>query len=185
MTGGRSPPRSYGVRPDCGLAASASYWAKRLPADARLAEPSRLFAWAAVVAACGVVVLLLALLERTRFALFVAAVVQAGLVLAIVTAALPQLDGHISPRSAYLAGRDLSESGQTLSAYKLHRAWRYGLNFYFHREIPEWDPATGGGAWVYMSLDRLRELEKAGARIHEARVVARQALLILVQPAQK
>ena len=165
-----------------GLAGSASYWAKRLPADARLTEPGRLFAWAGVVAGCGVVVVLLALLNRARFALVAAAVVQAGLVLAIVTAALPQLDQHVSPRSAYLAGRDLSQSGQILSAYKLHRAWRYGLNFYFQREIPEWDPATGGAAWVYMSLDDLRELEKSGARIHEARVVARQALLVYVEP---
>jgi 4-amino-4-deoxy-L-arabinose transferase-like glycosyltransferase len=168
-----------------GLAASAGYWARRLPADAHLGEPSLLLTWAAVLAACGIVILLLSLLGRVRLALMAAAIVQAGLVLAIVTVALPQLDRHVSPRTAYLVGRDLDAAGQTLTAYKLHRAWQYGLNFYFQRKLPEWDPATGGAAWVYMSLDGLRELERAGVRILEARIVSRQALLVHVEPGQK
>jgi len=168
-----------------GLAASAGYWARRLPADAGLGEPNTLLTWAAVVAACGAAVLILAMLGQTRFALIVTAVVQASLVLAIVTVVLPQLDRHISPRTAYLVGRDLNESGQTLGTYKLHRAWQYGLNFYFQRELPEWDPATGSAGWIYTSLDGLRELEKAGVRILEARIVSRRALLVHVEPGQK
>jgi 4-amino-4-deoxy-L-arabinose transferase-like glycosyltransferase len=168
-----------------GLAASAGYWANRLPAGAGFAEPKPLLAWAGAVAACGVVVLLLAAVGRARVALAAAAIVQTGLVLAIVTFALPQLDRHISPRAAYLAGEHLSEAGQPPSVYKLHRAWRYGLNFYFRQELPEWDPAAGRAAWVYTNLDGLRELEKSGARVSEAEVISRQALLARVEPGQK
>lgn len=168
-----------------GLAASAGYWAKRLPADAPFGETRVLLTWASIVAACGIVILLLSLLGRVRLALLAAAIVQAGLVMAIATLALPQLDRHVSPQTAFLVGRDLDAAGQPLSTYKLHRAWQYGLNFYFRRELPEWNPATGGAGWVYMSLDGLRELEQSGARILEARVVSRQALLVHVEPGQR
>jgi len=65
---------------------------------------------------------------------------------------LPRLDNGISPRS--LASRLLRRgaAGDNIALHELPRAWRYGLEFYLNRELPEWLPSNSEPEWVLGSF---------------------------------
>jgi 4-amino-4-deoxy-L-arabinose transferase-like glycosyltransferase len=48
------------------------------------------------------------------------------------------------------------------SAYKLRRSFLYGISFYLHREVPEWNGNTGERNWVFTTPKEMSELGGRG-----------------------
>lgn len=162
------------------LAGSAGYWLRRLPKESGLADPHRVLVWIVLAAAGGLATALLGA-RRPAAGVLVAALLMAGLAEGVNRNVLQQLDAHLSPRAAARAGQSHAPADPIL-VYRVHRAWRYGLNFYLHRELPEWTPQSPRPGWLYTSAAGLMELERQG--IHPA-IVERsspQAILVRLEP---
>ena len=50
------------------------------------------------------------------------------------------------------------------SAYKLSRSFQYALNFYQHREVPEWSPDATQAGWVFVQAGQMNELRALGLK---------------------
>jgi 4-amino-4-deoxy-L-arabinose transferase-like glycosyltransferase len=48
------------------------------------------------------------------------------------------------------------------SAYKLRRSFLFGVNFYLHREVPEWNGNTGERNWVFTTPREMSDLGRMG-----------------------
>jgi len=161
------------------LAFSAGYWLSKLPPDAPLRNRSEILPWLVMAGVAGAAVVALAWLRRPAMALGIAALLIAGFVELANRAAVPALDAHLSPRAAASALPAGNE--QEVAVYRLHRAWHYGLNFYLHRELPEWKPELAAPKWIYASEDGAAELARTptGAKIVQR--ISRQAVLLRLE----
>jgi 4-amino-4-deoxy-L-arabinose transferase-like glycosyltransferase len=74
------------------------------------------------------------------------------------------LDERLSARNAPQSARVVwnSFSPEKSSTYKLTRSFQYGLNFYFHRELPEWLPDRTTPGWVFALAKEEAELRNRG-----------------------
>jgi 4-amino-4-deoxy-L-arabinose transferase-like glycosyltransferase len=74
------------------------------------------------------------------------------------------VDGRYSVRPAPQAARLMwnNYSYERSSTYKLTRSFQYGLNFYFHREVPEWSPTRTLPGWVFALAKDEPELRDRG-----------------------
>jgi len=74
------------------------------------------------------------------------------------------LDQRLSARAAPKAARIVwnNYSPERSSTYKLPRSFQYTLNFYFHRELPEWSPDGRARGWVFASAKEEFELRQRG-----------------------
>jgi 4-amino-4-deoxy-L-arabinose transferase-like glycosyltransferase len=113
------------------------------------------FVWATLVLwAGGFAALTLGNLRRLSLALIISVltvvVATAG---AFTGYAGPSLDHHVSVRYATQAAKLIwsNYSPEHTATYKLPRSFQYGLNFYFHRELPEWSPNRTEAGWVFTS----------------------------------
>lgn len=61
---------------------------------------------------------------------------------------LPRLDSQISSRPLARELLKANPSGEDVGVYDIPRAWHYGLNFYLHRDLPEWTPGSAEPTWV-------------------------------------
>jgi 4-amino-4-deoxy-L-arabinose transferase-like glycosyltransferase len=105
----------------------------------------------------GLAVIGAALTRRPRLGqLF--AVITMLLTIATAYDALIELNRYISPRSV-ISDIEQGNIGNTY-VFKMPRGWHYALNFYVHREVPEWTPATRGNAIVVTNEAGLAELKK-------------------------
>ncbi len=76
-------------------------------------------------------------------------------------AVLPSLDPYVSARPhAQFLRNDLHP--ERIFTYQLRRTWKFGLAFYFHREIPEWSPQDPDAALVLTSREGFEKIVKAG-----------------------
>lgn len=115
----------------------------------------------------------------------VAAAVAASLFVTFLVAAstdqlLPILDPRISPRAVARAAAEHRGDGADIATYKLPRAWNYGLNFYFGKEIPEWT-LQPGYPWVITNDAGYKELRRLGVHPVEERRISRQSTLLHVE----
>ena len=74
------------------------------------------------------------------------------------------LDQRYSARNASQAARIVwnDYSPERSSTYKLTRSFQYTLNFYFHREVPEWSPDGSTRSWVFALAREESELRNRG-----------------------
>jgi len=70
-----------------------------------------------------------------------------------------KLNRELSPRTV-VSDISPADAGRTYS-YRMQRAWLYGLNFYLHREVQEWTPATSGSSLVVTSRRNFQELKRS------------------------
>jgi len=159
------------------LAASAGYWLRRLPPEAGLGDPRRTLRWTATAVAGGLVVALLGVLRRPRLGVLLVAVLTAALVEAANRRVLPQLDPYLSPRTA---ARARAGAAEDLAVFDLRREWRFGLNFYFHRELPDWNPQAPRHAWLYTNVAGVAGLERLGVRFTVVERTSPEAMLVHV-----
>jgi 4-amino-4-deoxy-L-arabinose transferase-like glycosyltransferase len=87
-----------------------------------------------------------------------------AITLALVGASRQMIDDSVSARSvlqaASIVWRDYSP--EKCAIYKLPRSFQYSLNFYFHRELPEWSANQSIAGWVFTSPKEEYELRKRG-----------------------
>ncbi len=110
----------------------------------------------------GVASFILRNLPRTLLVNVIALIVVVGLTLPGDTREI--LDGRLSARSSPAAAPMVWKdySPERSSTYKLQRSFKYGLNFYFHRELPEWSPNRAQPGWVYAPGKETHELRDLG-----------------------
>jgi 4-amino-4-deoxy-L-arabinose transferase-like glycosyltransferase len=75
-------------------------------------------------------------------------------------AALPWLDSKVSARPIARNVVDKPEVMNEVMALRLRRGWQYGLNFYLHRELREWNSSETRQRYVISSPAGVAELEK-------------------------
>jgi len=96
----------------------------------------------------GIVTTVLAFMSRPAAAIMsLALFVAAGIIVANFTV-LPDLDSQISSRSLAKILAQKGISAENLSVHELPRAWKYGLDYYFNRDLPEWAPRTSEPRWI-------------------------------------
>jgi 4-amino-4-deoxy-L-arabinose transferase-like glycosyltransferase len=115
-----------------------------------------------IIAVGGIPILIMANLRR-GLALSVCALLLA-IALALTGNARELLDQRYSSRDAPQAARivwnDYSPEGS--STYRLTRSFQYSLNFYLHRELPEWSPDRRTPGWVFAMAKEKAEMENLG-----------------------
>jgi len=122
--------------------------------------------WAAsALVGGGMVSAVLGNLRRLSFSLITAVLaVIAAINLALSGTSRRAIDYSVSVRpatqAARLAWHDYSPEQST--TFKLTRSFEYNLNFYFHRELPEWSPNRSKPGWVFASPDEEFDLRKLG-----------------------
>jgi 4-amino-4-deoxy-L-arabinose transferase-like glycosyltransferase len=82
------------------------------------------------------------------------------------TGDLWELDAGVSARPAAQSSINHLPQAELdiATAYKLQRALKFGLNFYFHRELAEWAPPVGHSSIIFTSYKNSLELEQVGIR---------------------
>lgn len=164
------------------LGAAASFWLGRLPLQFILAKPNQVVAWVTPLFLGGLAIALLALRRRPAAALLAGAALMAGLVEAANRRALPRLDKYLSPRVAARALQNPPGAAENISAYRLRRAWGYGLNFYLHQELPDWTPQSARPGWVYTNDEGVKQLQRQGVKCFVTVRGSPQVLLVRVEP---
>ncbi len=101
-----------------------------------------------VVFLFGIAIVVLVFKSRPGEALLCVALFVAVTVEIANFALLPGLDKQFSARQ--LAGEILKTdpSGGNVVVYRLPRAWKYGMDFYLNRDLPEWAPGSGDPEWI-------------------------------------
>ena len=136
-----------------------------------------LYVMAALVG--GLIVIGAALLRQTRAGLTFCVVLVLFL-LNLVYVSISKLDPLLSARSC--AGQIGVERAANTYSFKLQRSWQYQLNFYLHREIPEWSMNVAGEAVVVTGAKNLGELEKNAQVIAMVSEQSPEAEVVVVRP---
>ncbi len=160
------------------LAASAGYWLRRLPPESGLADAHRVLGWLLLAAVGGLAVAALGLTRLPGAAVLAATLLMAVMIEGANRRVLPRLDACVSSRAAARAGQ--AQATENLSVYRLRRAWRCGLNFYFRRELPEWSSQSPRPGWVYTTPAGLAELARQGVGVAVVERTCPQAWLVRV-----
>jgi 4-amino-4-deoxy-L-arabinose transferase-like glycosyltransferase len=65
---------------------------------------------------------------------------------------LPKLDTQVSARRPAKILIDDGVSPETLSLYRIPRAWEYGLDYYMNRRLPEWGAGADELEWILSDI---------------------------------
>jgi 4-amino-4-deoxy-L-arabinose transferase-like glycosyltransferase len=98
---------------------------------------------------------------------------------------LPRLDWTLSARHAAQALTARGGPDAHAAAFKLNRAWLYGLNYYLRVELSEYDPASREPAYVFVSREGLETLLRLGIHCVEIDSLSEKAQLVRIAPAEK
>jgi 4-amino-4-deoxy-L-arabinose transferase-like glycosyltransferase len=113
----------------------------------------------------GLLVGVLAIRHRLRFGLFTAALAML-LLIAEVERLLPDIDAGVSARSAAYAIKSgwPEFSAENAATWQLNRSFVYQLNYYAHKEIPEWKPGDPRPALLFVAKGKQQEAANYGFR---------------------
>lgn len=127
------------------------------------------------------VVIVLALRRHLEPAVLVAAVVVAALVFGITNTFLPAVDAYFTARNTARA-LEQKAANRPVYVYGVRSAWRYGLDYYLHRQLPEW---AGRKYGVVVTSDAgVLELAHQGYGVNDiTRPAPDVAILVLEPPA--
>ncbi len=92
---------------------------------------------------------------------------------------LGKVDAHYSPREA-AKGVGGEPARENVYVYRVHRAWKYGLEFYQKKALQEWDEGVAMPAWVFTTREGMVEMEKTGRRVHVVESKSANATLVYV-----
>jgi 4-amino-4-deoxy-L-arabinose transferase-like glycosyltransferase len=112
---------------------------------------------------CGVLILWYGLKRRLDRAIVCAACTVAILIILANRLFLPMLDYSVSARTAakYLLDQHrLDYEQKTVAVVGLPRAFAYGLNYYFERDLPTWTFESVGNGVVYTTPETIPELQR-------------------------
>ncbi|MBZ5702860.1 MAG: glycosyltransferase family 39 protein [Acidobacteriia bacterium] len=100
--------------------------------------------------------------RRRNAALLSSVLAVVLLVQAIEHWQLPTMDGYLTPRKTVRMVLAADPAPQNVFTARMDRSWQYALNFYFHRELPEWTPASPTPSYVFASGAGLAALREHG-----------------------
>jgi len=147
------------------LGVTANRFSNRIPfvTDIRPAPTVALFALFLVLS--GAVLGIRGLLRPGRVQLALAAIVL-PVFMTFGTENLWELDAGVSARPAAQSAIDHLPPLElaTATTYKLQRGLKFTLNFYLHRELPEWAPPVGHSSIIFTTHKNSVELEEMGIR---------------------
>jgi 4-amino-4-deoxy-L-arabinose transferase-like glycosyltransferase len=132
-----------------------------------------------VASLAGVLVVFLAMLRQQMSALL-ASVISLLLLLNLVYVSLEKLDPQLSARST--SKKIAAPNASNAYAFKLDRGWHYQLNFYLHREIPEWSLTVPDETIVVTNAKHLAELRKLSSEVTVISDSSPQAEIVSVKP---
>ena len=132
----------------------------RLPINSREILGKTIEGGAVVTIVMGTSVAVLGLM-RKRIALLISILIVPFFVEAIGTTVLPQLDPFISARFHADYFRN-DRYPNRIFTYHITRSWQYGLNFYFGREIQEWNPDDAGAALLMTTPQGFADVRQRG-----------------------
>ena len=115
------------------------------------------------------VVIVASLRARPATVILVCAVSLAAVLEIASLRFLPLIDPIVSARPHAEFMRN-DQHPDRIFTYQLSRSWSYGLNFYFHRQLPEWSPADPLPALVLTTqagIDQIRKLGRVSGEIEE------------------
>jgi 4-amino-4-deoxy-L-arabinose transferase-like glycosyltransferase len=164
------------------LAGVTGYRLSRLPSQLEAMTGPEMTVWIAAIMIVGLIVAGLGWARKYWASLALAALLMAGLIEGVNLRIAPMIDHEVSPRAAARAVLALGDGPGGARAYRLHRAWRFGLNFYFHGELPEWRPGSEPSPRTLVTSEAgARELETAGAHVTMSKRISRQAVIVRVE----
>lgn len=145
------------------LVISFVFWGERIPFAVDYFPPGPLSLVLVVVILTGLVTIILGLRKRSRVAMALTVLTFIVCIGWSLTGDTQwSLDEGISLGFAGLTPSQVrARFQQPVYTYKLNRSFRYALNFYFERELPEWDFKGQRPAVVFTSPGRMKELGKA------------------------
>jgi 4-amino-4-deoxy-L-arabinose transferase-like glycosyltransferase len=132
-----------------------------------------------VAAVGGLIVIGAAIVRQTRAGLTFSVVLVLFL-LNLVYVSISKLDAQLSARGC--ARQIGMERAANTYSFKLQRSWQYQLNFYLHREIPEWSPDIAGEVTVVTNKKLLAELEKSAQIVTAVSELSPEAEVVVVRP---
>jgi 4-amino-4-deoxy-L-arabinose transferase-like glycosyltransferase len=109
----------------------------------------------------GAVIAALGSRGRIAAALLTNAALVAALVCAATWGVLPSLDTSLSTRTSAMVAAP-AIGGGAVDTYKIHDAWKYGLEYYLGRAMPEWTPAESMPILVFTNEGGYKDLQRRG-----------------------
>jgi 4-amino-4-deoxy-L-arabinose transferase-like glycosyltransferase len=123
--------------------------------------PAGIYAGVALLLAAAVAIAAGGLRGKAAWAIGVCALCMVASVEAANIAVLPLVGGRYSART-YAEFLKNDPRPDRIFMYQLPRAWVYGLNFYFGRELPEWSAKDPDPAFVLATPKGLAEIRRMG-----------------------
>ncbi len=162
------------------LAGVAGYRLSKLAAQWEAMPRTEMAVWIGVLTALGLIVSGLGWARKYRASLALASLLMAALIAGVNLRVAPQIDKDLSPRAAAHTIQAEAKGGEQLSVFRLHRAWHYGLNYYLHHELPEWQPGSRGirPEVVVTSEAGRAELESSGVKFRVISRDSKQAVIL-------
>lgn len=98
---------------------------------------------------------------------------------------LPSFDRKLSSRTVAGGYAAAGAAGERVAAFRLNRAWQYGINYYLGAELPEYDPASREPAFVFVSVQGMDALRQAGIPFEMIDARCDRAVLVRTGSAEK
>lgn len=149
------------------LAIAALFYLRRIdwhaddPFATSNTAPTKIYFGLALLFAAAAAMAIFGLRRNARWTIGLCALCLVGGVEAANTVALPLVEGRYSARP-YAEFLKNDPHPDRIFTYQLPRAWNYGLDFYFGRELPEWSPNDPDPAFVLATQNGLAEIRKLG-----------------------
>jgi len=165
----------------------AAGWLHRQPITSPASGLPHIWYWLAVTAAAGIVIAILGSTRRITAALLMNAMTIAALLVAANLLLLPRLDSNLSARAAAKAFLAINQSPDkslpaALGAYRLDRAWQYGLEYYLDRPLLEWKPDAGGAFLLFTSQAGCGDIQNRGLICDPVQKNSKAVWLVRVTP---
>jgi len=92
---------------------------------------------------------------------------------------LPQTDRLFSPRelAQFVISKDSTSAD--IVGYKIPRTWKYGLNYYFGRELSEWTPGSPQPDWIVTTPKSALEIQEGGIQVQEINPISAPTIMLL------
>jgi len=132
----------------------------------------------------GIAIALLALKKRPTAALVLVVLLVILSVEFANFAVLPPLDSEISSRHLAQELLKAGATGDNLAVYDLPRAWNYGLDFYFKRNLPEWVPDRTDPEWIVGWVMQDRRIEERYTTVRNESLNEVPSVLVLYRRKQ-
>ncbi|HEU0369072.1 MAG TPA: hypothetical protein VFR42_07680 [Candidatus Acidoferrum sp.] len=134
---------------------------------------------------CGAILAISLLFVRKKYSGVILSGALAWICLLILTyfQPLPTIDSWFSARAVASTVLRDSQMAADVRTLGLQRAWQFGLNFYLHRPLREWDVSEPRG-YVIASASGMEELNRKRLRFEVLNETSFQAFLIRVGGSQ-